>query len=263
MLAFVDAVFADPEAAQGLSPGAADPELVRHLPKRPPGGMVELWPLEESEPFEEPDPWLPVDVEPSESAGKKLARRIAREIKRIVEAGEAVIDKQTGAPRAASYGDVLILVRRRNALFHEIIRALKREGVAVGGADRLKLSDHIVFQDLVALGRFVRYPDDDLALAALLRSPFCDVDETSLFDLAYPRTGGLWSELARRTNERDEWRQGLEFLTWAIIDGDSRPPFDFYGRILSRLDSAGRSMRQRLLARLGAGGRRRHRRLSG
>ena len=28
----------------------------------------------------------------------------------------------------------------------------------MGGADRLKLSEHVVFQDLMALGRFARFP---------------------------------------------------------------------------------------------------------
>ena len=198
VLSFVDAVFADPAAAQGLQPRRDNTVPIRHLPRRPDGGGVDLWPLEVSEPFEAPDPWLPVDADPLQSAGKKLARNIAREIKRMVTEGEAVVDKQSRKPRPAAYGDILILVRRRNALFHEIIRALKREGVAVGGADRLKLSDHIVFQDLVALGQFARFPQDDLTLAALLRSPLCEVSEPSLFDLAYDRKGRLWGELVRR-----------------------------------------------------------------
>jgi len=251
VLGLVDAVFADPEAAAGLSPGEEALETVRHLPKRPDHGSVDLWPLEESDPVLEVDPWLPVDHESSVSAGKKLAARIAREIKRIVTEGEAVIDKQSRQPRPAAYGDVLILVRRRNALFHEIIRALKRENVAVGGADRLKLSDHIVFQDLVGLGRFARFSEDDLTLAALLRSPFCDVDEDSLFDLAYGREGRLWPQLVRRAGERAEWRQALDILSWAIGEANARTPFDFYGRMLSRLDANGRSMRERLLTRLG------------
>ncbi len=96
------------------------------------------------------------------------------------------------------YGDVLILVRRRNALFHEIIRALKKASVPVGGADRLLLSEHIAFQDLLALGRFARFADDDLTLAALLRSPFCDIEETALYDLAYERGRPLWAALQAR-----------------------------------------------------------------
>ena len=117
---------------------------------------------------------------------------------------------------------MLILVRRRNALFHEIIRALKRAGVPVGGADRLALSEHIAFQDLMALGRFARFPDDDLTLAALLRSPFCDVDEDGLFDLAYGREGSLWAALDRRAGERPEWRDGARFLGWARDRGARR-----------------------------------------
>jgi len=252
VLAFVDAVFADPAALAGLRPAAADAGPIAHVARREKdSGCVDLWPLEESEPYDEPDPWAPVDQEPPESANKKLARRIARAVKASVLAREAVFDKQTRVWRPAAYGDFLILVRRRRVLFHEIIRALKREGVAVGGADRLKLSDHVVFQDLVALGRFVLFPTDDLTLAALLRSPFCDLDEQSLFDLAYGRQEALWSVLGRRADERPAWGAARDVLGWAISEAAQRPPFDFYGRVLSRLDGAGRSMRARLLTRLG------------
>jgi len=170
----------------------------------------------------------------------------------VVARGEGVGDRQAaGGVRPARYGDFLILVRRRRVLFHEIIRALKREGVAVGGADRLKLSEHVVFQDLMALGRFARFPDDDLTLAALLRSPFCDVDEQALFDLAYERQGSLWAVLSRRAGERAAWTQAKALFDWVLAEAALRPPFDFYGRVLSRLDAESRSMRARMLTRLG------------
>ncbi|HEY2662313.1 MAG TPA: double-strand break repair helicase AddA [Caulobacteraceae bacterium] len=253
VLEFVDAVFADPEAAAGLRPTEeADADAIRHLARRSAGhGAVDLWPLEESEPFEEQDAWAPVDLEPPESANKKLARRIAQAIKGAIARGEAVLDRESRAWRPVRAGDFLILVRRRRVLFHEIIRALKREGVAVGGADRLKLSEHIVFQDLMALGRFARFTADDLTLAALLRSPFCEIDETSLFDLAYDRAGSLWETLRRRADERAEWGRARDFFAWALAEAAARPPFDFYGRALSRIDPEGRSMRARMLTRLG------------
>jgi ATP-dependent helicase/nuclease subunit A len=252
VLSFVDAVFAEPEIAAGLTPGR-DAGTLHHRPLRDPGfGAVEFWPLEEGEPDEETDPWAPVDAEPKESAGKKLARRIARSIKAMIETKTAVFDKAAKALRPATAGDFLILVRRRNPLFHEIIRALKREGVASGGADRMQLSEHIVFQDLVALGRFARFPGDDLTLAALLRSPFCDIDEDSLFDLAYGRgTASLWARLNARSGERREWAAARDFLSWARAEAALRPPFDLYSRVLSRLDGEGRSMRMRLLTRFG------------
>ena len=149
------------------------------------------------------------------------------------------------------FGDVLILVRRRGALFHEIIRALKRIGAPVGGADRMLLSEHIAFQDLLALGRFARFPSDDLTLAALLRSPFCGIEEDGLYDLAQGRTRSLWLTLLDRAGERPAWDAAARFLGWARREAEGRAPFDFYARALARLDVEGRSMKQRFLTRLG------------
>ena len=256
VLSFVDAVFLAPDLLAGLRPGDSDKVKgfpIEHLPRRPPGGCVDLWPIEVGEDREETDPWAPVDAEPPQSAARRLADRLAKAIIAMVAGREAVVDRETGKPRPMGFGDVLILVRRRGTLFHEIIRALKREGAPVGGADRLLLSDHGVFQDLVALGRFVCFPEDDLTLAALLRSPFCDVDETDLFDLAIARTdNSLWSVLTRRGGERQTWSEAAGFLTWSRGAAAGVTPFDFYSRVLARLDAAGRSMRQRILTRLGA-----------
>ncbi|HEY5410729.1 MAG TPA: double-strand break repair helicase AddA, partial [Caulobacteraceae bacterium] len=250
VLAFVDAVFRPEPALAALRPDRSS-QPIRHEAVRPPGhGIIDVWPLEQGDEAPETDPWAPVDTEPPESANKKLARRIAREIKAMATGGEAVFDRSETA-RPMGYGDVLILVRRRNALFHEIIRALKREGVPVGGADRMTLSDHIVFQDLIALGRFCLFAGDDLTLAALLRSPFCDLDEDSLYALAHGRPRTLWSRLLERAEERPEWRTARDFLRVARGEARSRRPFDFYARLLGRTDERGRSMRARILTRLG------------
>ena len=254
VLAFVDAVFRPAEALKALRPDSAG-GAIRHEAVRPPGrGAVDVWPLEAGDETPDNDPWAPVDQDPPESAPKKLARRIAREVKAMVGRGEAVFARGPDGAEAArptGYGDVLILVRRRNALFHEIIRALKREGVPVGGADRMTLSDHIVFQDLIGLGRFCLFSGDDLTLAALLRSPFCDVDEDSLYALAYGRKATLWARLLERADERPEWRAARDFLRAARSEARNRPPFDAYARLLGRTDGAGRSMRARILTRLG------------
>ncbi len=254
VLAFVDAVFEDPAARAAVKPDDPDGPIV-HQATRPAGhGAVDLWEPEVSDPSIESDPWEPVDLEPPESGNKKLARRIAREIKAMVVRGEAVFERRGDEeqPRPMDYGDVLILVRRRSGLFHEIIRALKREHVPVGGADRLTLSDHIVFQDLIGLARFCLYPWDDLTLAALLRSPFCRVDEDSLYALAQPREKrSLWAELTARANERPEWQAAHALFTWARNESRIRTPFDFYARLLNRPDGAQGSIRARILTRLG------------
>jgi len=251
ILDFVDAAFDPSEYLAGLKPAGATPFPIVHKATRTDHGTVELWPLEVTEPQDEPDPWAPVDADTPESGNKKLARRIAAAVERMVNSGEAVLDRRTRQPRPMGPGDVLILVRRRGALFHEIIRALKLAGVAVGGADRLMLSEHAAFQDLLALGRFARFEDDDLTLAALLRSPFCDVTEHDLYDLAQPRTGHLWAALRARAGERPAWGAAVRFLEWARGEAAARAPFDFYARVLSRLDDVGASTRRRMLTRLG------------
>ena len=55
----------------------------------------------------------------------------------------------------ASAGDILILVRRRDPFTTPMIRELKRLGVPVAGADRMKLTDQLAVQDLVALADFL------------------------------------------------------------------------------------------------------------
>ncbi|MBW3617188.1 MAG: double-strand break repair helicase AddA [Proteobacteria bacterium] len=248
VLRFVDAVFDDPAARAGLQPGREDP--IRHETVREEAaGSVELWPLIPEPSVDDPDPWRPLDVEAPGSGRKQLAETIAGCIKAAVERGEAVGGKG-GARRPVNYGDFLVLVQRRDASFEEVIRACKLQGVPVAGADRLKLSEHIAFQDLLALVRFVLFPDDDLTLATLLRSPFCDVNEDDLYALAQGREGRLWKALRERADERSGWAAARDLLRWAQAQA-GRTPFDFLSRTLERADAEGRSNRLRFLTRLG------------
>ena len=257
VLAFVDAVFANPDARL-LDPPLGD-EVVRHIvggPRREHAGCVDLWPVFADEPHEEADAWdAPLDAPAPQSAIKRLAARIAAEVAGMIARGDGVFDKEAREWRPVHAGDVLVLVRRRDALFEEILRALKKARIPVAGADRLHLSDHALFADVRALLRFALYPWDDLTLAELLRSPFCDVDEQGLYDLAQPRGehARLWPELNRRAQERPAWVAAKAFLAQARHEAqEGRTPFDWLGRVLSRLDDDGLTMRQRLLTRLGA-----------
>ncbi|HZK98583.1 MAG TPA: double-strand break repair helicase AddA [Caulobacteraceae bacterium] len=253
ILRFVDAVFAHPAAAAGLALGVT-PMAIEHAAARAPGGSVELWPPIAGEEPRDIDPWRPVDQGLTQSAHRKLATAIAHGIKEMVIGREAVGERAKDGehPRPCRYGDFLILVRRRNALFEEILRALKREGVPVGGADRLKLSQHGLFEDLVALAKVALFPADDLSLAGVLRGPFCDLSEDDLFKLAYSRQGSLWRTLRSRAAEHDHWAAASELLRGLIAAARRFSPFDFYQDALARADADGRSMRQRILTRLGA-----------
>jgi ATP-dependent helicase/nuclease subunit A len=251
VLRFVDAVFAHPDTRIGVPPPPGQ-DVVTHRPLREDDGCVDLWPPETEPAAPERDAWdKPVDDEGAGSARKRLARRIAQDIKRAVARGETVGGKGGGPARAATYGDFLILVRRRDPLFEEIIRALKLAGVPVGGADRLKLSEHILFEDLLALARVSLFPGDDLSLAALLRSPFFDVDEDSLYALARGREGSLWSALRTRQAERPEWAAAHSRLSAQMKAAGAAQPYEFFARFLAATDDDGRSMTARAFTRLG------------
>ncbi len=259
VLSYVDAVFSAPETQSGVPPARGE-EAVRHVPMRRHRGCVDLWPLEREPKGEDRLAWdAPLDADGPTSANRRLAEAIVQEIEDLVARGDGVFDKDLdgedgtrGAWRPARHGDVLILVRRRKALFEDILRALKRRGVPVAGADRLALSEHIIFDDLLAVARFVLFPQDELTLAALLKSPFCGLDDEALYALARPRKpGDLWSALQARAPERPDWTQALAFLNAAREEAQRRRPFEFYGRLLSLRDGAGASMRQKIVRRLG------------
>ncbi|MET3526816.1 double-strand break repair helicase AddA [Phenylobacterium koreense] len=251
VLRFVDAAFAPVELASAILP-RVEIEPIRHEAVRTDHGCVDLWPLEREAKGDLREAWdAPLDEEGEASANKRLAGKIAAEIEALIARGDAVLDKETRQPRPATAGDVLILVRRRKALFEEILRALKHRKIPVAGADRLALSEHIIFDDLLAVARFAQFPHDELTLAALLRSPFCELSDDSLYALAKGRSGDLAGVLRRRRGERPEWEAAAAFADWAQGARNLRP-FEFYSRLLALRDAAGCSMRRRLFERLGA-----------
>jgi len=261
VLTFVDQVFGTPDHARALSPGRGEigdrvDVVVRHTAGRADSpGTIDLWPEEKEDPAEDRRAWDdPLDAGSARGARRRVAERIVTEVRAIVETGEGVHAKDPtdrAAWRPAGWGDVLILVKKRGPMFEEVLRALKRSGIPVAGADRLKLAEHPVFEDLLALGRAALYPEDDLTLAGLLRSPLCDIDEQGLFDLAQGRPGTLWRTLRARGDERPEWTAARVLVRWFRAEAQVRTPFDLYARLLNRRDARGLTVRQRFMTRLG------------
>ena len=254
ILSFVDAVFDHPDHADALSFQPAS--IVHQAIRDDARAWVELWP--QVTPIDAPDATAdgddiaPVDQPSRHQASKRLARQIAATVAGEIAAGRAIWTRGKAPVRRAMHaGDVLILVRKRDHLFEHIIRELKLAGVAVSGADRLRLDDHIAFQDLRALMRFCLQPTDDLSLACVLRSPMCGLDEVALYDLAQPRSGTLWSALLNHPYTDDVAGEAKALLLWALRSAHNLTAFDFLARVLNRRDGEGRSLRQRFLTRLG------------
>src|SRR5690606_23627447 len=139
----VDLVFAREEVRAGLT---IDPEPIGHQPIREGHpGYVELWPSVGAAAAEQPEDWRQ-SVDHASAPAVQVAERIAATIAGWLEKGEIV----EGRGRRVSAGDIMVLVRKRGPFVHALSRALKNRGVAVAGADRLRLQDHIAVQDLMA-----------------------------------------------------------------------------------------------------------------
>ena len=242
VLTAIDAVFRHEAARNGV---ALDGSEIRHIASRAGhAGVVELWPPAVGQPEEPPDPMaLPVIRQRTTQPRTRLANAIAATIADWLDKGELL--EASGRPIRP--GDVMVLVRRRNEFVGELLRALKQRDIPVAGADRLILTEQLAVQDLVALGRFLLLPEDDLTLATVLKGPLFGMDEEMLFDLAYDRgSEKLWQRLRVKAGKSPQLRRAVERLSDLLARADFVPPYELYAEILGA--QGGRRM---LLERLG------------
>jgi ATP-dependent helicase/nuclease subunit A len=243
----VDMVVNSPEGGDGVvAPG----QTVHHLAKRQGmAGLVEVWPPAQPRPQDEPEAWKPpVERHKGDSPRTRLARLVAARIQ-VMVGGERLESKD----RPIRPGDILVLVRRRNAFVEELVRELKTLGVGVAGADRMVLTDQLAVMDLMALGNALLLPEDDLTLATVLKGPLVGLSEEALFDLAWNRPGSLWQALAARAGE-PPYAAAWEWLSELLAMADRQPPHDLFAHVLNGVlngAAVGASGKQRLLARLG------------
>ncbi|KAG1713747.1 ATP-dependent helicase/nuclease subunit A [Nymphon striatum] len=242
ILQLVDRTFQN-EMADGIG------DRIKHLAfKKEMPGRIDLWPMIEPSNKPEEREWDdPVDLKGRTNNKVMLAHQIASEIKRMIKEETLPVKGEndtTWSRRKITPGDVLILVQRRSDLFDEIIAACKSANLEIAGADRLKLGGELAVKDISALLQFLSLQDDDLSLAAALKSPLFGWDEKKLYDLAQPRPKrqSLWEAL--RTS-------GMHDDTLAVLldlrnNTDFLRPYDLINRLLIRHNG-----RKNLLARLG------------
>ncbi|MGX9430159.1 double-strand break repair helicase AddA [Bradyrhizobium sp. LeoA1S1] len=207
--------------------------------------MIELWELAEADDRQDIEGWrAPFDGVSVTSPEVKLAKRIQAEVRRLVESG--TMTGSRGNRRPLTYGDVLVLVRRRGNAFDAVIQALKHANIPVAGADRLKLTEHIAIIDLMNLADALLLPQDDLALAVALKSPLFGLDDDDLFKLAWERKGSLRHALALHGATDERLAAALKRLERCERRFADSTPFAFYAWLLG-----GEGGRARILRRLG------------
>ena len=191
ILSVVDSVFQPNDLRQSLT---QNPDAYRDHSAYRQGqsGKIELWPLYKAPPSPPITPWqLPTKIVENFDSQSQLASRIAGEIHEWISSKTVL--KSVGRP--IEPGDIMILVRRRNAMVNHLIRALKSLDIPVSGADRLVVSNHIAVRDMMSALSFVLSPNDDLNLACLLKSPLVGMNDEELEVYAHGRKGTLWNAI--------------------------------------------------------------------
>ncbi|MES2488448.1 MAG: UvrD-helicase domain-containing protein [Pseudomonadota bacterium] len=186
-----------------FSPGLI-PNFPVHGTARSGWGRVELAPLiapdikdgDEPEPFR--NPLTTPRPDPENTRALREGHLIAERIRKLVDARWEI------EGRALSYGDVLILTRKRTHL-RALEQALTEAEIPFIGAARGTLLKTAEAADLAALLRFLLSPVRDLELAHVLRSPMFSASNDDLIELV---------STARKNEQR--WRAALQQATTSV-----------------------------------------------
>ena len=198
----VDAVFQRPE----LQNAVGEQGISHNVFRQGQAGIVELWPLFETPKSMQRDFWdPPIDIHHQSSGSSELANYIAGNIRYRLDQKEVL----ESYGREIKPSDFMILVRSRSIFVDQLVRALKAQNVPVSGADRMLLEDQLAVQDMLSIARFCLFPENDLALAEILKSPLLGWSEEELFSIAYGRKGSLWQEICNFDPDRIKNIQSL------------------------------------------------------
>lgn len=238
ILEAVDAIFKPTEHRAGLT--VSDQDILHEAYRAHDVGYVEVWPAIRIDRIKSDDtPDAIPDITSVQTPSVLLAERIALKIR-------SLLDQPGGHIRPQ---DILVLVRQRNAFFAEMLRALNAQAIPIAGADRMSLLDEVAIKDLIIAGEVALIPENDLALAILMRSPLVGMNEEALFEIAYNRSGSLVEALfaaAQAQPTNTTYTAARDLIVWLTKAVDELTPFDFYAQLLS-----GRGGQAQLKARLG------------
>jgi ATP-dependent helicase/nuclease subunit A len=219
VLGAVDKVFERPHIYASITSDADAVAPHIALPDAAPG-LVEIWDTLKPDDKREIEAWdAPFDDVTETSPQARLAQKIARNVARWIAQGTRA-------------GGVLILVRQRGPLFEAIIRALKDARIAVAGADRLVLTEHIAVMDLMVLADALLLPEDDLALATVLKSPLFGFTDEDLFEIAWQRDGSLRAALTAKSGAQPRFADAAARLARLADRARRDTPFAFFARVL-------------------------------
>ena len=134
--------------------------------------------------------------------------------------------------RAARYSDVMVLFRRRAPLA-AFERALREARIPYVGARPGGLMAALEVSDMVALLTFLSSPNDDLALAQVLKSPLFNASDEMLLSLRFAPADGTWWQ---RMQSIDASKYVTRKLSGWLQAMDRLPVHDLLDRIFHEAD---------------------------
>jgi ATP-dependent helicase/nuclease subunit A len=192
----VNTVFADKELGEQL------PEFQTHSThKKSLWGRIEILPLAKKPQASEPAKGLRNPLEQPlispPSAAQIEAQQIAERIGELVNSHWIVGEGEN--TQALGYGDIKILLRQRT---HAplIEQALREAQIPFRGTARGALLGRLEIQDIRALLTVLATPQDNLALAQVLRSPLFAASNEDLITLAQPLSACWYERLQQLTS---------------------------------------------------------------
>ncbi len=156
------------------------------------------------------------------------ARLLAERLRALLDGGTLVHDKEANATRPVRPGDVAVLTRSWHplAVYGEVLPAMGVPAVHSGGGNLLGTREA---KDAYALLRFLADPFDDLALVAVLRSPYFAVDDPTLYRYAQTMDWLPRPDQERRRRKFPPWWEALDAAPTLPL------PLTYPVRVLARL----------------------------
>ena len=249
ILKLVDSTFNHPSTLKGVTNNY---DKIGHKTVREgDSGLVEIWNTERLKKEEDKNlGWSPpIKQLSTDNSISRLALKISSQISIWVNSSDS---RENGAwlisrNRRIKPSDIIILVQKRSILVDYLIKSLKSKGIPVAGVDRMILTDQLPIMDLMAAADFTLFPNDDLNLAALLKSPLIGITEDELYELAHDRgSESLWDSLCSQAEQKETLYQARNYLKNLQIKANELLPYEFFSDLLMLQDG-----RSRLIRRLG------------
>ena len=162
------------------------------------------------------------------SVKKSIAEEISCKIADMIDNKRVLPSKN----RPVEPRDIMVLVRKRDEISHNIIKSLQSRNIPVSGMDRLRIMDHIAIKDLISAANFVLLPEDDLNLCCLLKSPIFGLDDDDLFQICYGRKNTVWNSI----KSNNSYKKTTELLKTLLSTADILSPFEFFMFLLEKCE---------------------------